>query len=53
LNALKLTAGDVSEEMWNNVPSLGTGQAVISSPQLRDPIVVNVRPCRTKREFVD
>lgn len=53
LNALKLTAGDVSEEMWNNVPSLGTGQAVVSSPQLRDPIVINVRPCRTKREFVD
>jgi len=53
LGALKLTAGDVSEEMWNNVPSLGVGQAVISSPQLRDPIVVNVRPCKTKREFVD
>jgi len=53
LSALKLTAGDVSEEMWNNVPSLGVGQAVISSPQLRDPIVVNVRPCKTKREFVD
>lgn len=53
LGALKLTAGDVSEEMWNNVPSLGVGQAVISSPQLRDPIVVNIRPCKTKREFVD
>lgn len=53
LGALKLTAGDVSEEMWNNVPSLGVGQAVISCPQLRDPIVVNVRPCKTKREFVD
>jgi DNA helicase HerA-like ATPase len=53
LSALKLTAGDVSEEMWNNVPSLGVGQAVVSSPQLRDPIVINVRPCKTKREFVD
>ncbi|GAI50621.1 unnamed protein product, partial [marine sediment metagenome] len=53
LNALKLTTGDVSEEMWNNVPSLGVGQAVLSSPQLRDPIVINVRPCKTKREFVD
>jgi len=53
LNSLKMTAGDVSEEMWNNVPSLGTGQAVVSSPQLKDPIVINVRPCKTKREFVD
>jgi DNA helicase HerA-like ATPase len=53
LNSLKLTAGDVSEEMWNNVPSLGVGQAVVSSPQLRDPIVINVRPCKTRREFVD
>ena len=53
LNSLKLTAGDVSEEMWNNVPSLGTGQAVVSSPQLRDPIVINVRPCKTKRKFIE
>lgn len=53
LNSLKLTAGDVSEEMWNNVPSLGTGQAIISSPQLRDPVVVNVRPCKTKRKFIE
>jgi len=53
LGALKLTTGDVSEEMWNNVPSLGVGQAVVSSPQLRDPIVINVRPCKTRREFVE
>jgi len=53
LGALKLTTGDVSEEMWNNVPSLGVGQAVVSSPQLRDPIVINVRPCKTRRELID
>lgn len=53
LDSLKLTAGDVSEQMWNNVPTLGTGQAVISSPQFRDPIVVNIRPCKTRRKFIE
>jgi DNA helicase HerA-like ATPase len=53
LQALKLTAGDVTEEMWNNCPVLGTGQAVVSCPQLKDPIVVNVRPALTKRKYVD
>lgn len=53
LDSLKLTAGDVSEEMWNNVPTLGIGKAVISSPQYRDPIVVNIRPCETERKLID
>ncbi|MBA7504055.1 hypothetical protein ES706_02680 [subsurface metagenome] len=53
LGALKLTTGDITEEMWNNVPSLGIGQAVVDSPQLRDPIVINVRPCKTRREFIE
>ncbi len=53
LRALKLTAGDVSEEMWNSVPSLGIGQAVLSTPQLRDPVVVNVRPSATRRRFIE
>jgi len=53
LGSLKLTAGDVAEEIWNMVPSLGIGQAVISSPQFRDPLVVNVRPAQTKRKFVE
>lgn len=53
IGALKNTAGDVSEEMWGNVPSLGAGQAVLSCPQLRDPIVVNVRPSQSKRKFVE
>lgn len=53
LRALKATSGDVSEEMWNLVPSLGVGQAVVSTPQYRDPVVVNVRPCMTRRQFVE
>jgi DNA helicase HerA-like ATPase len=53
LNALILTAGDVTEEMWRNCPTLGVGQAVLSCPQLRDPIVINVRPAACKRKFVD
>ena len=53
LRAMKATGGDVSEEMWNLVPSLGVGQAVVSTPQYRDPVVVNVRPCVTMRQFVE
>lgn len=53
IGALKSTAGDVSEEMWGNVPSLGAGQAVLSCPQLRDPVVINVRPSESKRKFVE
>jgi DNA helicase HerA-like ATPase len=53
IGALKNTAGDVSEEMWGNVPSLGAGQAVLSCPQLRDPVVINVRPSESKRKFVE
>lgn len=53
LRALKLTAGDVVDEMWDLVPSLGVGQTVVSSPQYGQPIVVNMRPCRTKRQFTE
>lgn len=53
LGALRRTGGGITEQMWNNVPGLGVGQAVLSSPQLRDPVVINVRPAETKRKFVD
>lgn len=52
LRALRATAGDVRTEMWDLVPALGVGQCVLSTPQYRDPLVINVRPARTRREFV-
>ncbi|MGA2286764.1 MAG: helicase HerA-like domain-containing protein [Dehalococcoidia bacterium] len=53
LQTLRTTAGDVSDEIWDLVPSLGVGQAVVSTPQYRDPLVVNVRPAKSLRQFTD
>lgn len=52
LTALTRTAGDVSEELWNRCPALGPGQALLSCPQFRNPVLLNVRPAFTKRKFV-
>ena len=49
LDVLKLSSGDVTEEMWDSVPSLNPGQAIINSPQFKNSLVVEVRHCRSKR----
>ena len=53
LQALKATGGDIVEEVWNQIPGLGVGQAIISSPQFNHPIQVDVRPAKSKRELID
>jgi len=52
LSALTRTAGDVTQELWDRCPSLGPGQCLISCPQFRNPLLMNVRPAATKRKFV-
>ena len=52
INALKATGGDVVEKLWNQVPGLGVGEALVSSPQYSHSVVVDVRPCKCKRELV-
>jgi len=52
LQALKSTGGDIIEEVWNQIPGLGVGQAIISSPQYNHAIQVDIRPAKTKRELV-
>lgn len=49
LKVLRNSSGDISQEMWNSVPSLGIGQAIIDGPQFRNPLVVQMRLCQTKR----
>ncbi len=49
LDVLKYSSGDVTEEMWDSVPSLGVGQALVNGPQFKNSLVVEVRPCRTMR----
>jgi len=53
LQALKATGGDIVEEVWNQIPGLGVGQAIISSPQFNHPIQVDIRPAKSRRELID
>ncbi|MEM2130166.1 MAG: ATP-binding protein [Candidatus Bathyarchaeia archaeon] len=53
LQPLKATGGDIIEEVWNQISGLGVGQVVISSPQFNHPIQVDMRPAKSKREFID
>lgn len=52
LEALISTTSDVTREMWNRCPLLGTGEAVISSPQLKRPVITRIRPACSRRLFV-
>lgn len=52
LEALMSTGGDVGRELWARCPQLGSGEAIVTSPQLKRPVVVNMRPASSRRRFV-
>jgi DNA helicase HerA-like ATPase len=52
LEVLMATAGDVGREMWARCPLLGPGESIVTSPQLKRPVVVTIRPARSQRKFV-
>jgi DNA helicase HerA-like ATPase len=52
LESLMATTGDMTRELWARCPLLGTGEAIFSSPQLRRPLTVHVRPASSQRRFV-
>lgn len=53
LNALKTSAGNVNEAIWEDVPTLGQGRSIIISPQFQHPVMTNMRICKTNREHTD
>ena len=53
LDALRVSAGNVNEAIWSEVPILGQGRSVIVSPQFAHPILCDMRPCQTNREFTE
>jgi DNA helicase HerA-like ATPase len=53
LNPLKRTSGDVVSELWNMVPALGPGQALVTSPQFNHTILVEMRPSQSRRRLTD
>jgi hypothetical protein len=52
LEVLMSSAGDIGREMWARCPLLGPGEAIVTSPQLKRPTVVAIRPAMSQRKFV-
>ncbi len=51
LRILKAAAGTVNESIWDEVPSLGRGRAVIISSQYPHPLIAHIRPAASKRNY--
>jgi DNA helicase HerA-like ATPase len=52
LDALQATSGDMTREIWERCPLLGSGEAILSSPQLRRPVIMTMRPASSRRKYV-
>lgn len=52
LRVLKAAAGSVNEGIWNDVPSMGRGRAIIVSSQYPHPIMVQIRPAASRRNYM-
>lgn len=52
LRVIKAAAGSVNEGIWNDLPSLGRGRAIIVSSQYPHPIVMQVRPATSRRNYM-
>ena len=52
LSVLKSAAGAINEGVWNDVPSLGRGRAIIVSSQFPHPIIVRIRPAASHRAYM-
>jgi DNA helicase HerA-like ATPase len=53
LRPLKQTSGDVLSELWDMLPGLGPGEALITCPQFTHTVLVDMRPSATKRRMID
>ena len=46
---VKQTTGVVNEALWSTIPALGPGQCLLTGRTFRNPLMVNVRPAKSKR----
>ena len=46
---VKQTTGGVHDALWSTIPSLGSGQCLLTGRTFRNPLLINVRPARSKR----
>ena len=51
LESLMATTSDITGDLWARCPLLGTGEAILSSPQLNRPAILKVRPASSSRKF--
>ncbi len=51
LRVLKLAAGTINDGIWDDVPSLGIGRAIVVSSQYPHPIIVRMRPAASQRNY--
>ena len=49
LAPVKQTTGGVHEALWSTVPALGPGQCMVTGRTFKNPLLVNVRPAKSKR----
>jgi DNA helicase HerA-like ATPase len=52
LSTLKATVGGVRNEIWEMIPNLGPGEALIICPQFTHPLIVEMRPAKCERKFI-
>jgi len=50
---VKQTTGGVHEALWSTIPALGPGQCLLTGRTFRNPLLVNIRPARSKRLLTD
>src|SRR6266498_67555 len=46
---VKQTTGGVHEALWSTIPALGPGQCLLTGRTFKDPLLVNIRPAKSKR----
>ncbi len=46
---VKQTTAGVHEALWSTIPALGAGQCLLTGRTFRNPLLINVRPAKSKR----
>jgi DNA helicase HerA-like ATPase len=53
VNTLRRTVGGVDDGLWDRLPGLAPGQAVVSFPHMSRPLLVSVDPAPGKLRMAD
>lgn len=49
INVLKESTGNVPDSLWETLPSLGRGEAIVASPRYGRAIIAKIRPAASRR----